>query len=212
MSQEHYFGVAFRRGLSHDWHDMLVMESTRGPYVHAELFLQRGKTSRFYTSYDSSKGTCAINPTTRRLPLPPHWEALRFPINQRGYKAAYALILQLMTLPIPYNNRDLWQCAIPVMLPFERDLDCMNPASWTGTGVFCSQLCLLVLRRLVAQGVLHAEPPLRQALASCNSRGCSPNALHQLLLTPTEKKATKHGVRPSRARARQDPCPTSPWP
>lgn len=191
MTHQHYLGIAFRRGSTGNWHDLLVMESTRGPYVHSELFLQRGEKSRFYTSYDASRQPSAITPTSRRLPLPDNWEALRFPVSAQAYKAAYALILQLMTLPIPYNNRDLWQCAIPLILPYERDLDCMAPASWTKGGVFCSQLCLLVLRRLVLQGALSVQPPLTSSLVRTNSRGCSPNALHQLLL---EKKGTKHGV------------------
>ncbi len=214
MTQQYYLGVAFRRGSPKDWHDLLVMETTRGPYVHSELFLQRGKASRFYTSIDNPNRPCAITPTTRRLPLPANWEALRFPVSQRGYKAAYALILQLMTLPIPYNSHDLWQCAIPLMLPYESDLDCMNPLSWAGAGVFCSQLCILVLRRLAMQGVVHAEPSLLQALVATNSRGCSPNALHQLLLPPPEKKGTKHGVHPNGGPGEQtrQTCPKSPWP
>ena len=210
----HYLGVAFRRGEPRYWHDLLVMESTRGPYVHSELFLQCGEKSRFYTSYDASRQPSAITPTSRRLPLPQNWEALRFPISTRGYKAAYALILQLMTIPIPYNNQDLWQCAIPLVLPFERDLDCMAPASWTRKGVFCSQFCLLLLRRLAAQGHLHIEPSVRRRVFSTNSRGCSPNALHELLLPPPEKKGTNHGVSP---RGEDDgktakKCPRSQWP
>ncbi len=212
MTQQHYLGVAFRRGSATNWHDLLVMESTRGPYVHSELFLQSGERARFYTSYDASRLPSAITPTSRRLPLPPHWEALRFPISARGYKTAYALILQLMTIPIPYNNQDLWQCAIPLALPFERDLDCMAPASWTRGGVFCSQLCLLVLRRLALQGALFVEPSVRRRVDATNSRGCSPNALHRLLLPPPEKKGTKHGVRPIGGALQQRPCPRSPWP
>lgn len=213
MTQQHYLGVAFRRGLTKDWNDLLVMESTQGPYVHTELFLQRGNASRFYTSVNADRRPCAITPTSRRLPLPPHWEAVRYPVSQRGYRAAYALILQLMTLPIPYNSRDLWQCAIPLMLPFERDLDCMDPPSWTGPGVFCSQFCLLVLRRLAAQGVVHAEPSLLHLLADTNSRGCSPNALHRLLLPPhPQKKGTKHGVRSNGEPIAQNQCPRSLWP
>lgn len=206
----YHLGVAFRRGSSHSWNDLLVMESTGGPYVHTELFLQSGERSRFYTSYDASRRPCAITCTSRRLPLPSNWEAVRFPISARTYKTAYALILQLMTLPIPYNHHDLWQCAVPVILPFERDLDCMDPVSWTGPGVFCSQFCLLVLRRLVAQGVLHAEPLVRRRLYAGNSRGCSPNALHQILLLP-EKKGTKAGV-PDREASTTGECPRSQWP
>jgi hypothetical protein len=198
----YYLGVAFRRGSPDSWNDLLVMESTGGQYVHTELFLQSGERARFYTSYDASRRPCAITCTSRRLPLLPNWEAVRFPVSARTYKVAYALILQLMTLPIPYNHRDLWQCAVPLLLPFERDLDCMDVNTWAGPGVFCSQFCLLMLRRLVNQGGLHAEPSLRQRLFAANSRGCSPNTLHQLLLetkrggspSTLQKKGTKAGV------------------
>lgn len=195
MTDQHYVGVAFRRGLANDWHDLLVMETTRGPYVHTEMFLQRGSDTRFYTSIDSERRSHAITPTSRRLPLPAHWEAVRFPVTPRGYKIAYALLLQLMALPIPYNNADLWQCAVPLLLPFERDLDCMDLATWTKPGVFCSQMCMLVLRRLAMQRVVTLTPQQRHLLAMTNSRGCSPNALHKLVLPrDPEKKGTKHGV------------------
>ena len=188
MTHQHYVGIAFRRGLAHDWHDLLVMESTRGPFVHTEMFLQRGKASRFYTSVESERRPHAITPTRRSLPLPPNWEAVRFPVTAGGYKIAYALLLQLMSLPIPYNSADLWQCAMPLLLPFERDLDCMDLPSWTAPGVFCSQMCMLVLRRLAMQRVVHVSPMQMQGLLATNSRGCSPNALHRLVLPPTPAK------------------------
>lgn len=195
MTQQHYVGIAFRRGLTHDWHDVLVMEATRGPFVHTDFFLQRGNSSRFYTSVDSDRRPHAITPTQRRLPLPAHWEAVRFPVSAKGYKIAYALLLQLMSLPIPYNNADLWQCAVPLLLPFERDLDCMDLPSWSAPGVFCSQMCMLLLRRLAMQGIVYTKPQLLHDLLHTNSRGCSPNALHRLVLSPhPEKKETKHGV------------------
>lgn len=209
---DHYLGVAFRRGSAGSWHDLLVMESTRGPYVHSELFLQCGAKSRFYTAYDASHRPSTITPTSRRLPLPPNWEAVRFPIGARGYKTAYALILQLMTIPIPYNSQDLWQCAIPLALPFEKDLDCMAPASWTRKGVFCSQFCLLLLRRLAAQGALSVAPAIRRQVDATNSRGCSPNALHELLLPPPEKKGTKHGVSPRGQDDGKAECQRLQWP
>ena len=184
-----YVGIAFRRGVSTYWYDQVVMRSTGGPFVHSELFLQDGNAARFYTSFENMRQPSAITLTPRKLPLPDkNWEAVRFPVSAHGYKVAYALILQLMALSIPYNSKDLWQCAVPIALPFERDLDCMNPASWTKSGVFCSQLCLLFLRRLAAQGVLAVENSLAHRIYAVNSRGCSPNALHELLVPPPSAK------------------------
>jgi hypothetical protein len=94
-----------------------------------------------------------------------------------------------MALQLPYNSRDLWQCCIKIMLPFEKDLDCNNLPSWCKQGVFCSQACLLILRRLAAGGFLHL--PRGVDLAHVNSRGCSPNSLHALL---SQKKKSNQGV------------------
>jgi hypothetical protein len=186
-------GVAFLRGSPGAWRDTLIARSTAGPFVHTELFLQHGADSRFYTSVDVPPNTfpCAIMPTGSRLPLSAAWETVQFPVTPRGYSAAYALLLELMSLPIPYNSRDLWQCAIKVMLPLEQDLDFMRPAAWVRQGVFCSQMCLLVLRRLVAQGHILAPAGRLGPLFALNSRGCSPNDLYRLLGPGAEKKTER---------------------
>lgn len=185
-----YVGVAFLRGSPQTWGDTLIMRSTAGPFVHTEFFLQDGGRSRFYTSVDVPPGTfpSAIMPTGTRLPLSSEWEAVRFPVDRSGYKAAYALMLELISLPIPYNSRDLWQCAVKVMLPFEQDLDFARPATWVRPGVFCSQLCLLLLRRLVAMGHVAPPPASISPLFGRNSRGCSPNDLYRLLTAHGRKK------------------------
>lgn len=186
----YYVGVAFLRGSPMSWRDSLIMRSTAGPFVHSEFFLQAGTESRFYTSVDVPRDTfpCAIMPTGRRLPLSGEWETVRYPVTRSGYCAAYALLLHAMSLPIPYNSRDLWQCAIKLMLPFERDLDFAHPASWTRSGVFCSQLCLLLLRRLVVMGCVPLPAPCASPLLGRNSRGCSPNDLYRLLDAPEKKE------------------------
>lgn len=185
-----HVGVAFKRGSPLTWGDTLIMRSTAGPFVHAELFLQNGSHARFYTSVDVPASTfpCAIMPTPSRLPLSGDWESIRFPVTQHGFTVAYALILELLSLPIPYNSRDLWQCAVKLMLPFERDLDFARPSTWTGHGVFCSQLCLLVLRRLVALGHIVPPPYRISQLFGRNSRGCSPNDLFRLLAGVRKKE------------------------
>ena len=61
------------------------------------------------------------------------------------------------------------------------DLDCNNIQSWRRSGVFCSQVCLLIMRRLMLTDALPANPALRSHVQAVNSRGCSPNALYRLL-------------------------------
>jgi hypothetical protein len=190
MSQ-YSVGILSLRGNPRLWGDMLVMESTGGPFVHSEIFLQNGRDVRTYTAvqYPHPCSDSAFCPTGRRFPLSSQWETIRFPVTEAAYKAAYAIILQLMALQLPYNSRDLWQCCIKIMLPFEKDLDCNNLPSWCKQGVFCSQACLLILRRLAAGGFLHL--PRGVDLAHVNSRGCSPNSLHALL---SQKKKSNQGV------------------
>jgi hypothetical protein len=68
-----------------------------------------------------------------------------------------------------------------VLLPFESDLDCNNITSWRPSGVFCSQVCLLIMRRLAQTGTLQVSPGVKSHMLAVNSRGCSPNALYRLL-------------------------------
>jgi hypothetical protein len=197
----YHVGVAFRRGCPTNWYDRLVMETTRGPFVHAELVLQDGDRVRTYgaMSLPHRPNTSAIIPTNyRSTHTPPAWETVRFPVRRSAYNAAYAMILQLMSMPIQYNRADLWQCVVPVLLPFEVDVDPRQLPTWASAGgVFCSQFCLLALRRLAMQGHLRGQPALTARLFRGNSRGCSPNALHTMLSECPEKKGTNHGEPPT---------------
>ena len=192
----HSLGLAFRRGDPSCMGDRLVMDTTGGPFVHAELFLQDGTAARFYGTIDlgaKHAGGCFM-PTRRSLPLPADWHAVAFPITAECYRSAYALILQLISMQLPYNSRDLWQCCIKLMLPFERDLDCRNLEDWRAHGVFCSQVCLLVVRRLAMQGALALPLSVAAQVARTNSRGCSPNSLFQII-TSAKKRDESRGAR-----------------
>lgn len=186
-----YVGVAFFRGNPRFLWDRVIMGTTSGPFVHTEFFLERGEDVRFYTAANlvdqRFKAASGFMPSARmhNLPESSQWEVVRYPVTLDGYFLTYSLILQLLALQLPYNARDLWQCCISFMLPYERDLDCDRFETFKPGGVFCSQVCLLLLRRLQNQGVLPKDLPVQ----SVNSRGCSPNALHRLLLPP-EKKDT----------------------
>jgi hypothetical protein len=179
--------IAFMTG---DWKlfdDRVIMDATRGPYVHTEVLLSIGDSVRAYASLGKSGFT--VSP--RKHSEQPGgnggrgWRLVHFPLKEGMYKPVYALILQLLSLNLPYNSADMWQCCIKLLLPFERDLDCCNPVSWQTGGVFCSQVCLLLMRRLGRMGALsHPELVDWPALEATNSRGCSPNALYSLLGPP----------------------------
>jgi hypothetical protein len=172
----------------------VVMRATWGPYVHSEIFVQKGADVRFYSA-SSPRGKGLIPSTRLSNGLPTDtgmWQVVRFPfVKQGGYEAAYALILQILAMQLPYNYHDLWQCGVKIMLPFEDDLDCDNLETWRNSGVFCSQVCLLILRRLARKGIIGPlHPSTTQRWEAPNSRGCSPNALYNLLIQPLlpEKK------------------------
>lgn len=179
--------IAFMSG---DWgrfDDRVIMSATRGPFVHTEVLLACGGRVRAYASLGNSGFTVSASKHHERPSAPGGraWHLVHFPLRQGAYKPVYALLLQLLALNLPYNSWDTWQCCIQLMLPFERDLDCSDPESWRASGLFCSQACLLILRRLGRMGAL-ARPELVDwaALGATNSRGCSPNELYRLLARP----------------------------
>lgn len=173
-----WLGIAFLRGTAGDCGQRLVMDATLGPFVHTEVLLGRGSDVRAYSSFGNRGG---FVPSPNRRHDGPWWCLVKFPLcPDGGYQRAYAVILQLIALALPYNENDLWQCCCKLFLPFEGDLDCSNPASWTG-GVFCSQVALLLLRRFLRSGILPQDGRLQERLESFNSRGCSPNTLFSIL-------------------------------
>ena len=182
-------GVAFMKGDSHLWGDLFVMNATMGPFVHSEFFLQRGRDTRFYTAanlvHDDSASPMGGFMPSRRLKAntrpSDQWVTVSFPVTPEAYLRTYAWVLQILALRLPYNDRDLWQCCIKCLLPFERDLDSTNLSTWLPSGVFCSQVCLLIIRRMVLSNALVTSQGMRTRVLTTNSRGCSPNALYELL-------------------------------
>lgn len=117
-------GVAFMRGDPRLFGDMLVMQATRGPFVHSEFFIQSGSDVRFYTAAnlvhdDKIQPTGGFMPSHRLKSLPASgiWETVRFPVSKQCYLSTYALILQILAMGLPYNSRDLWQCCVQVPIP-----------------------------------------------------------------------------------------------
>jgi len=204
-----FVGIAFRIGDPLRKAELLVMGASGGPFVHSEFFVQRGSDARFYTAVDNKQHAGGFLPTNRRLPLPRDWEIIKYPVSEHGYHVAYALVLQMLSMHLPYNSRDLWQCCFQLLLPFEKDLDWDHLGEWPDRGVFCSQACLLLLRNLCKQGALPSIPQAMAGhIASVNSRGCSPNELHQILTgrkpDPSKKKGRNIACLPA-----TQACPSS---
>lgn len=181
-----FVGLAFLRGEACSLRERVIMEATVGPYVHVEFFLQNNEEYRFYTAasiVEQTQKPSGFMPSAklRHSPDPARWNIVRFPVTRKGYLLTYALVLQLLALQLPYNTRDLWQCGIGLLLPYEKDLDCRQFQTWRTSGVFCSQACLLLLRRLLFENVVHMPHQIAERVHVTNSRGCSPNALMRLL-------------------------------
>lgn len=183
----HWVGVAFLKGEVLKPYDALIMASTLGRFVHTELLVGQGANCRAYSSYNYTDVQSGFTQSINAFD-PKNWEILTVPMTSSEH--AQALALQLLDAQLPYNEHDLWQCCVKAMLPFESEVDCDSVQTWKPRGVFCSQMCLLVLRHLLHCGVFdkNAVPSdLQHNLHAVHSRGCSPNMLHALLKPHFEK-------------------------
>ena len=198
-----FVGISFRRGVWKYLGDDVVMQGTWGPYVHTEIILGKNRNDmRCYTSCASSdhdKRHEGFLPTRRWtcFPSPHEWEVITFPLNDgmQGYRRAYAFILQLVSMQIPYNYADLWQCCVKVMLPMERDVMCTDMRDWKRHGVFCSQACVLLLRHFSNQNLITLHTSVQAKISNINSRGCSPNCLYRILSTVKKNKTGIESIR-----------------
>jgi hypothetical protein len=171
-----WLGVAFSRGRMGRLHDDVVMAATLGAYVHCEVLRGRGReVTRVYTSFDAGGGFIV----SANRPAPPHWALFAIPVVNPD--AVHATVLTVLSLKLPYNSRDLWQCWFKAMLPWETELDCEHPESWKQSGVFCSQVALLLLRLFARRGDIALPADTRALVEATHSRGCSPNTLFGLL-------------------------------
>ena len=113
-----WLGVAFSRGRMGRLHDDVVMAATLGAYVHCEVLRGRGReVTRVYTSFDAGGGFIV----SANRPAPPHWALFAIPVVNPD--AVHATVLTVLSLKLPYNSRDLWQCWFKAMLPWETELD-----------------------------------------------------------------------------------------
>jgi hypothetical protein len=128
-----------------------------------------------YTSFDAGGG---FLPSANR-PSAPHWAMFAIPVTNPA--AVHATLLTVLSLNLPYNRKDLWQCWFKAMLPWETELDCERPETWRQSGVFCSQVALLLLRAFARHGHIVLPADTRALVEATHSRGCSPNTLFGLL-------------------------------
>lgn len=178
VNQQQWIGVAFKKGSLLVPYEALIMSSTFGTFVHCELILGHGSVGDVYASYDTNHEGCGFQRSTEPF-TSDKYVVITLPLKDDG-KTAHTLALRLIDLKLPYNSSDLWQCCIKAMLPFESDLDCEKVDTWKG-GVFCSQMCLLFMRNLVKNKSVDFSPALHHHLENVHSRGCSPNALYNIL-------------------------------
>ncbi len=182
-----WIGIAFRHASPHVTRDKFISVLTKGPFVHTEVLLADGKGGvRAYSACEGSSGfapSSSFNGSKQN-----QWTVVRYPFkSNEAFRKAYAFLLQIISMSIPYNSADLWQCFIQAALPFEKDLDCNSPHKWKSSGVFCSQVALLILRKLQQDGLISMANPghdqgLLGMLEHTNSRGCSPNQLFKMLV------------------------------
>lgn len=170
----HWIGVAFLKGDVKRFGDDVVMGATWGEMTHCEFVIGTGNSVKSYGAFTNT-GFC----DSPNQIVGPRWHLTCFPV--KDHSVTYPFVLRALSLRIPYNEKDLWQCVMKAMLPFESELDCNAPETWVPHGVFCSQVCLLLLRKFCRDKVIACPPQLAALLESTHSRGCSPNTLFYTL-------------------------------
>lgn len=168
-----WIGVAFAKGNIYKPYDDLIMGATWGNMTHCELLLGKDNVAQAYTSYEGIGFVQSMKDNFD------NWNIIYFPVQ--NHLQSFPFVLRALSANIPYNSKDLWQCCIKTMLPMESELDCNVPELWSQTGVFCSQICLLFLRKFARDKIITCPAQLSTLLENTHSRGCSPNTLFFML-------------------------------
>jgi len=173
-----WIGVAFRYGDWYNPYEALIMGSTLGSLVHCELIIGENSQGNVYSSYNNEHVNSGCTRSIENFNTP-KWLLLTQQVIDTTKSQAH--ILTMLENKLQYNVRDLWQCCVKTMLPFEQELDCDMVETWKPHGVFCSQMCLLFLRHAARVGELPVTVHLKHNLENVHSRGCSPNLLYHIL-------------------------------
>ena len=171
-----WLGIAFNRGKLGNINHDIIMSSTWGPWVHCEVIVGKDEVGTAYGAFEHVGGFLR----SQNVHDPRDWSVFVTPVS--SLMPLQAAVVRMVDLGIKYNTSDLWQCCIKTLLPFETELDCHRPESWKN-GVFCSQVALLMLRRMSDENVVSLPTPMTHMLHSVHSRGCSPNTLFNLVRT-----------------------------
>ena len=175
--------IAFQHGDARKAGDDLIMLGTWGAWVHTELILVHSP-GRFesFAALDTGRptpGAGFARSARRDFSSSPLWRVYVFPVLDLA--ACQGVLVHTLSCGLAYNSKDLWECCVEFVLPMvQNDLDCERPESWS-RGVFCSQVALLLLRRMQRVNAIAAPPSMRAAIERVHSRGCSPNYLQSLL-------------------------------
>lgn len=177
-----WIGIAFKTGSFRYLQDDAIMGLTFGEFVHCEVVIGNDENGKAYGAFQGPGGGGFMPSDNKHVP--PEWALFTMPLKKPTQTRG--VLLHMLTLNLPYNYADLWQCCISTLLPWETELDCDKPESWR-KGVFCSQAALLVLRRLARMDAIECPSDTRRLLEAFHSRGCSPNALFGLLNRETKR-------------------------
>ena len=171
--KKYWVGVAFKKGDMHNFEDNVVMLTTGGNYVHCEIIVGDETQGKAFTSY---RGVGGFVHTQYCAHLPPEWEMFYFPLQEIAKPTTYAR--ETAQCGIRYNLMGQWRCLL--QMKNARELDCMKPQEWRN-GVFCSQMVLLFLRRLVLSGLILAQNKCTAQIRTFPSMTCTPTILRQML-------------------------------
>lgn len=173
-----WIGVAFRAGDWRDPYEAIIMGSTWGSLVHCELIIGDNTQGNVYSAYNNEHVHSGCTRSIENFSSN-KWMLLTHQVKDTQKSQTH--VLRMLDSKLMYNTKDLWQCCIRTLLPFEQELDCDVVETWKPHGVFCSQMCLLFLRHIARAGELPATMHLQHNLESVHSRGCSPNLLYHVL-------------------------------
>jgi hypothetical protein len=174
--------IAFRVGQLVSREDCLIMFATQGSFVHVEILVQNRKHTKSVAcgAWDKTFPSFQAR-DPRGYMYKQNYVFLALPLVHEQEHVALDYLARLVESRLPYSTG--WECVLPetVVEWLESDIDISaDPRSWK-QGVFCSQIVLLFLKKMVLEKAL--DPASWGDVLSQHSRHCSPAALYNLLRT-----------------------------
>ena len=186
--------LAFRIGKLASPDDCFVMFATQGAFVHVELLVQNKKRTKAVACGAWDKTYPSFQARDPKLYMrQSNYVFLALPLVHEQENIALDYLASLVNSNLPYSTG--WECVLPetVVDWIENDVDVNAPPSTWKQGVFCSQIALLFLRKMVLQGVL--DKASWGEVLTMHSRHCSPTILYNLLKNKGDvKQVEEHCV------------------